>query len=118
MFIYANFILCRFMGLEVLITDGRVVAYDTDNNNKGCDRMQTIINIFSLKINSVSNNGSVNIGEALHNAHTANSKSQGQNSSYGDFAPPTAAMENVFIDPDVNDMGDIANPSNVFSNSK
>ncbi|NHM29345.1 spore germination protein [Neobacillus terrae] len=78
--------------------------------------MQTVINIFSLKINSVSNNGSINIGEALHNAHTANSKSQGQNSSYGDYAPPTAAMENVFIDPDVNDMGDIANPANVNSN--
>lgn len=78
--------------------------------------MQTVINIFSFKINSVSNNGSVNIGEALHNAHSALTKSQGQNSSYGDYAPPNAAMENVFIDPDVNDMGDIANPSNVFSN--
>jgi Spore germination protein gerPA/gerPF len=85
-------------------------------NTKGCDSMQTVINIFSLKINSVSNNGSVNIGDALHNAHTANTKSQGQNSSFGDYAPPTAAMENVFIDPDINDMGDIANPSNVYSN--
>lgn len=78
--------------------------------------MQTVINIFSLKINSVSNNGSVNIGEALHNSHTANTKSQGQNASFGDFAPSSAAMENVFIDPDVNDMGDIANPANVLSN--
>lgn len=78
--------------------------------------MQTVINIFSFKINSVSNNGSVNIGEALHNAHTANTKSQGQNSTYGDLAPANAAMENVFIDPDVNDMGDIANPSNVYTN--
>lgn len=78
--------------------------------------MQTVINIFSLKINNVSNNGSINIGEALHNAPTANTKSQGHNASYGDFAPPSAAMENVFIDPDVNDMGDIANPANVLSN--
>ncbi|WP_374049865.1 spore germination protein [Neobacillus sp. PS3-34] len=36
------------------------------------------MNIFSLKINNVSNNGSINIGEALHNAPTANTKSQGQ----------------------------------------
>ena len=33
----------------------------------------------------------------------------------GDFAPPNAAMENVFIDPDVNDMGEIANPANINS---
>ncbi|MDF2903389.1 MAG: hypothetical protein K0S25_1027 [Bacillus sp. (in: firmicutes)] len=78
--------------------------------------MQTVINIFNLKINSISNNGSLNIGEALHNAPTANTKSQGHNASFGDFAPPTAAMENVFIDPDMNDQGDIANPANVISN--
>ncbi|RLQ95398.1 spore germination protein [Falsibacillus albus] len=77
--------------------------------------MQTVINIFSLKVNSVSNNGSINIGEALHNAPTANSKSQGQNSAYGDFAATNSAMENVYIDPDLNDQGDIANPSPVIS---
>jgi hypothetical protein len=31
----------------------------------------------------------------------------------GDLSPTTAGMENVFIDPDVNDLGDIANPANV-----
>lgn len=36
--------------------------------------MPSIINIYSLKINSVSNNGSINIGDALHNAHTVNEK--------------------------------------------
>ncbi|KMY53397.1 MULTISPECIES: spore germination protein [Bacillaceae] len=77
--------------------------------------MPSIINIYSLKINNVSNNGSINIGDALHNAHTANTKAQGSNSSYGDISPTEANMENVFIDPDVNDMGDIANPANVNS---
>jgi hypothetical protein len=91
-------------------------AYYEVTTEKGSERMQTVINIYSLKINNVSNNGSINIGEALHNSPTANTKSQGQNASYGDYAPPTAAMENVFIDPDMNDMGDIANPSPVISN--
>ncbi|WP_071459847.1 spore germination protein [Bacillus massilinigeriensis] len=77
--------------------------------------MHTVINIYSLKINNISNNGSLNIGDSLHNSPTANTKSQGQNASYGDYAPPTAAMENVFIDPDLNDQGDIADPSNVNS---
>ncbi|CAM3742809.1 spore germination protein [Mesobacillus zeae] len=77
--------------------------------------MQTVINIYCLKINNISNNGSLNIGDALHNSPTANTKSQGQNASYGDYAPPTAAMENVFIDPDLNDQGDIADPSHVNS---
>lgn len=78
--------------------------------------MQTVINIYSLKIHNISSNGSINIGESLHNSPTANTKSQGQNASYGDFAPPHAQMENVFIDPDLNDQGDIANPTPVFSN--
>lgn len=77
--------------------------------------MPSIINIYSLKINNVSNNGSINIGDALHNAHTANTKSQGSNASFGDISPADSTMENVFIDPDVNDMGDIANPANVNS---
>lgn len=73
--------------------------------------MPTHINIYSMKVNSISNNGSVNIGESFHNAHTANSKSQGENSSYGDLSPTSAGMENVFIDPDLNDQGDIGNPA-------
>ncbi|GMB08162.1 spore germination protein GerPA/GerPF [Thermolongibacillus altinsuensis] len=75
--------------------------------------MPSIINIYMIKINNISNNGSVNIGETLNNAPTANSKLQGQNASYGDLSPTAAGMENVFIDPDVNDLGDIANPANV-----
>lgn len=77
--------------------------------------MQTVINIFSLKVNSVATNGSINIGEAFYNSPTANMKSQGQNSSFGDYAPPTAAMENVYIDPDLNDQGDVASVSPVNS---
>ncbi|RST72024.1 spore germination protein [Siminovitchia acidinfaciens] len=80
--------------------------------------MPTNINIYSLKINSISNNGSLNIGDVLHNSHTANSKSQGVNSSYGDTSPTTAGMENVYIDPDVNDQGDIATPANVNATQK
>ena len=76
--------------------------------------MPSIINIYSLKINNVSNNGSINIGDALHNAHTANTKSQGTNSSFGDISPTESTMENVFFDPDLNDMGDIANPANFY----
>lgn len=81
----------------------------------GGETMPSNINIYSIKVNSISNNGSLNIGDALHNAHTANSKSQGVNSSFGDTSPTTSGMENVYIDPDVNDQGDIANPANVNS---
>ncbi|MCP8967223.1 spore germination protein [Ectobacillus ponti] len=77
--------------------------------------MPSNINIYSIKVNSISNNGSINIGEVFHNAPTANSKTQGLNASYGDLAPTTAGMENVFIDPDVNDQGDIADSADVNS---
>ncbi|MED4531824.1 spore germination protein [Metabacillus fastidiosus] len=78
--------------------------------------MPTNINIYSIKINNISNNGSINIGDALHNAPTANSKAQGVNSSYGDTSQVTSGAENIYIDPDLNDQGDIANPANVNSN--
>ncbi|HYK71594.1 MAG TPA: spore germination protein [Pseudoneobacillus sp.] len=71
--------------------------------------MQTIVNLYYIKINSISGNGSVTIGQASHNSHTANNKSTGINSSYGDAAPAEALMENVYIDPDVNDQSDLGN---------
>ncbi|KOO47582.1 spore germination protein [Priestia koreensis] len=75
--------------------------------------MPNVINIYSLKINSISNNGSVNIGESLHNSPVANSKSTGTNASYGDVSPATARMKNIYIDPDTNDQGDIASIDHV-----
>lgn len=75
--------------------------------------MPSNINIYSIKVNNMSNNGSLNMGDALHNAHTANSKSTEVNSSYVDTCPTSSGMEDVYIDPDGNDQGDIANPANV-----
>lgn len=71
--------------------------------------MPHAINIFSLKINSISTNGSVNIGETFHNSHVANSKSTGVNSSYGDASPTQGKMRNIYIDPDTNDQTAIEN---------
>lgn len=71
--------------------------------------MPTTINLFNLKVNSISCNGSVNIGEILHGSHTASSKSTGANSSFGDFSPADSLMENIYIDPDQNDQSEIAN---------
>jgi hypothetical protein len=65
--------------------------------------MPTIINIYTLKINSISSNASVNIGETFHSSHSANLKSTGSNTSYGDEAPPISTMKNIYVDPDVND---------------
>ncbi|MBS4192733.1 spore germination protein [Bacillus sp. FJAT-49705] len=68
-----------------------------------------VINLYYIKVNSISGNGSITIGEATHNSHTASNKSQGINSSYGDTSPTEAMMENIFIDPDVNDQSAIGN---------
>lgn len=68
-----------------------------------------VINLHYLKINSISGNGSITIGEAAHNSPTAYNKSQGMNSSYGDTSPTEAVMENILIDPDVNDQTAIGN---------
>ena len=71
--------------------------------------MHITINLYNLKVNNISGNGSITIGEAIHNSHTSKIKSQGANSSYGDASNNEAMMENIFIDPDVNDQTDIGN---------
>jgi hypothetical protein len=68
-----------------------------------------VINLHYLKINSISGNGSITIGEASYNSPTAYNKSQGMNSSFGDTSPTEAVMENILIDPDVNDQTAIGN---------
>ncbi|MBT2678972.1 spore germination protein [Bacillus sp. ISL-35] len=76
--------------------------------------MPVTINLFYFKVNSVSGNGSITIGSAIHNSHTANDKSQGMNSSFGDASPTEALMDNVYIDPDVNDQAAIATADSTY----
>lgn len=77
---------------------------------EGCDGMpSTVINLYYLKINSISGNGSITIGEAAYNSPTNNQKSQGTNSSFGDTSPTESVMENFLNDPDVNDQTSIGN---------
>lgn len=73
-----------------------------------------IINLHYLKINSISGNGSITIGEASYNSPTAYNKSQGANSSYGDLSPTESNMENLLNDPDVNDQTAIGNTDNAY----
>ena len=73
-----------------------------------------VINLHYLKINSISGNGSITIGEASYNSPTAYNKSQGMNSSYGDTSPTEAIMENLLNDPDVNDQTSIGNYDNAY----
>nr|WP_155114039.1 spore germination protein [Metabacillus mangrovi] len=73
------------------------------------DGVATTINLFHLKVNSVSYNGSVNIGETIHYSHMANSKSTGMNSSCGDYSPADSLMENIYIDPDQSDQAEVGN---------
>jgi hypothetical protein len=79
-------------------------------------RHMNTITILSIKINSISHNASVNIGESLHNSHSANSKSTGMNSSYGDYTPTSSNMRNIYIDPDVNDQNEVGVNDIVRSN--
>ncbi|MCD7036211.1 spore germination protein [Metabacillus sp. GX 13764] len=77
--------------------------------------MPTVINLFSIRVNSISNNGSVNIGEAMHNSHVSSSKATGSNTSFGDLSPTESLMENIYIDPDTNDQANIGNLDEVVT---
>jgi hypothetical protein len=86
--------------------------------DRRCKQMPSVvINLHYLKINSISGNGSITIGEASYNSPTAYNKSQGLNSSYGDTSPTEAIMENLLNDPDVNDQTNIGNADNAYMNT-
>lgn len=78
--------------------------------------MPYFINIFGIKTNGITQNGNLDIGATIHNSHTANSKLIGVNISLGDISPSSSFMGNSYVDPDVSDQDQIANPSLPISN--
>ncbi|GGE53608.1 hypothetical protein GCM10011391_35600 [Pullulanibacillus camelliae] len=74
------------------------------------------INIFNMKTNSVSTNGSIDIGPTVHNSHTSAIKQVGANLSFGDLSPSSSFQVNNYVDPDLYDQGQVANPSLPLSN--
>ncbi|WP_042457479.1 spore germination protein [Neobacillus dielmonensis] len=74
------------------------------------------INIFNFKNNAINNNGNIDFGPIVHNSHTSNSKLVGTNAAFGDLSPATSYHANGYVDFDVTDQDQIANPSAPVSN--
>lgn len=68
--------------------------------------MGTINNIFNIKINNVSNSGSVNFGNTINVGNDSLTKSLGGSSPIGDFPRNLDFERNVYIDPDQFDQND------------
>jgi hypothetical protein len=101
-----------------LLTFRRINAYIVGKFDTEVYYMPTIINIYTLKINSISSNASVNIGESFHNtlplmsqngnidvgaalqnSHTSNNKLVGVNFSVGDLSPAFSNMISGYFIP-------------------
>jgi hypothetical protein len=67
--------------------------------------MTHVNNIFGIRINNVSSNGSVNFGNVIHKGHSANSKSVGGQTIIGDAFNSSANNfdKNLVSDPDLLD---------------
>ncbi|RDI43174.1 spore germination protein [Falsibacillus pallidus] len=74
------------------------------------------INVFNIKTNGLANNANINIGAAVHNSHTANSKWVGATFGLGDLSTIGSLLANSYIDFDVSDQDQIANPSAPITN--
>ncbi len=73
---------------------------------EACKGMFTHMNnIFGIRVNQASNNTSMNMGNALHKGHQANTKSNGGYNQAGDanFSPLQFNNANLTNDPDVAD---------------
>ncbi|WP_166246488.1 spore germination protein [Paenibacillus turpanensis] len=68
--------------------------------------MSHINNIYNLRVNNVSSNGSINFGNVIHKGHNANSKSIGGQTIIGDsyYSPAISNYNrNYTVDPDMLD---------------
>ncbi|WP_202078430.1 spore germination protein [Caldalkalibacillus salinus] len=65
--------------------------------------MPHVNNIFNIKVNNVSSNGSINFGNTIHKGHKADSKSVGGQTVIGDASPAANFDKNIVKDPDVLD---------------
>jgi len=68
--------------------------------------MSFIVNISQIKVNSVANNASIDVGPCIHNSHASNTKIWGSNMSSGDHTPTTSTSMNHVFDADVNDQSE------------
>jgi hypothetical protein len=73
--------------------------------------MPYAINVFNIKVNGVTQNGSLDIGPTVHNSHTANSKTIGACFTLGDLSFANSVMATGVNDSDISDQDQIANPS-------
>lgn len=78
--------------------------------------MPFLINIGIMKTNGVTTNGNVDIGAAVQNSHTANSKWVGFNQVFGDLSPSLSGSSNGVLDPDISDQAQNGNPSSPIAN--
>ncbi|MCP8967224.1 spore germination protein [Ectobacillus ponti] len=73
--------------------------------------MPFVINVFNVITNGVAQNGNIDIGGTIQNSHTANSKNVGLNLSFGNISPTGSCIVNGYVDADISDQGQLANPS-------
>jgi hypothetical protein len=77
--------------------------------------MPVNVNVFNVKVNSITNNGSLNVGPVIHNSHSARTKLFGGNSTIGDESPAEAFMKNAVHDADFVDQSDIATSDTAYT---
>lgn len=65
--------------------------------------MTHINNIFNIKVNNVSSNGSINFGNTIHKAHKSDAKSVGGQTVIGDASASSMIDKNLVSDPEVAD---------------
>jgi hypothetical protein len=65
--------------------------------------MTHVNNIFNIKVNNVSSNGSINFGNVIHKGHKADSKAVGGQTVIGDASPSYMIDKNAVVDPDITD---------------
>lgn len=57
-------------------------------------------NLFNLKINNISSNGTLNMGNAIQKGHSSNAQSVGGQTIIGDLSPSGLLDVNAVADPD------------------
>ena len=76
--------------------------------------MSVSVNIFVFKVNNMTNNASIVIGNGYHNSHSSETQSHGNVTAIGDEGHVDAKLENVLKDTALIEQSEFDNSDNMY----
>jgi|HigsolmetaGSP11D_1036233.scaffolds.fasta_scaffold35405_2 hypothetical protein len=80
--------------------------------------MSVTVNIFHFKVNNMTNNSSIVIGNGYHNSHSVEEQSHGNVTAIGDEGSIASKLDNILKDTALIEQSEFDNSDNIYVGRK